>query len=80
MEPVAGEIEARQGGARSKGRGNDTSDTIERDSLQVLSLSMNNLSGIIPASLGSLSSLQALYLSSNKLQGAIPNTLRISFL
>ncbi|XP_076938032.1 receptor-like protein EIX1 [Bidens hawaiensis] len=43
--------------------------------LEVLDLSGNELSGLIPKSLGMLTSLRALYLASNILQGPIPKAL-----
>jgi Leucine-rich repeat (LRR) protein len=41
-----------------------------------INLSQNNLSGIIPASLGNLTGIQTLYLQKNNLTGSIPTTLQ----
>ena len=45
------------------------------DSVIILSLVYNNLSGIIPAQLGDLTNLRILRLADNQLSGSIPATL-----
>jgi Leucine-rich repeat (LRR) protein len=46
--------------------------TLQANRVNMLNLSNNNLSGVIPANLGNLSNLQTLNLSSNQMTGEIP--------
>ena len=47
--------------------------TVSNNSVTKLNLSMNNLEGIIPSTIGNLNSLVKLNLGFNKLQGIIPS-------